>query len=118
MKRTAQNPNRTLEIKEMLLTNTTIVVHPLVGNTEAIVLPDITLIDIHGSHSHVIKQIVEQIQLGIKARRNGCLFRLCGLSGPTLEIVIEPSQSLLKGTDLHGSNLVHRHPLDCHCRRT
>ena len=69
VKRTAKNPNRTLEIKEMLLTNTTIVVH-LRNNTEAIVLPDITLIDIHGSHSHVIKQIVKQIQLGIIERRN------------------------------------------------
>ena len=67
IKQVPTDSNNRLEIEEVLLTNTTIIVH-IGNNTESIQLPDITIRDVHGTHRNVIKQIVEQIQTGIKER--------------------------------------------------
>ena len=67
IRRTATQPNNTLEIEEVLLINTTIIVH-IGNNTESIHLPDITIRNVNGTHRNIIKQIVEQIRTEIKER--------------------------------------------------
>ena len=69
VKRAAKHSHSRVEIHEISLTNTTIIVH-IGHNTEAILLPDLTLNDVNGTHSNVLKQIVEQLQHGIKERHN------------------------------------------------
>ncbi len=67
IKQVPTHSNNRIEIEEVLLMNTTIIVH-IGNNTESIQLPDITIHNVHGTHRNVIKQIVEQIQTGIKER--------------------------------------------------
>lgn len=55
----------TFEIKEVLITNTTIFVH-IGSNVESIQIPRILLSTIEGTHQNILKQIIEQIRTDMK----------------------------------------------------
>jgi len=54
-----------VEIEHIELTNTTVVIHLGQSDTK-IVLPSLTLKDVRGTHQSIVKQIVEQIRIGLR----------------------------------------------------
>ena len=64
LKGLASSPS-TFEIREVLITNTTIFVH-IGNNVESIQVPRIFLSNIEGTHQNVLKQIIEQVRIDMK----------------------------------------------------
>lgn len=64
-KRNRKSEDAEVEIENIELTNTTVILH-LGPSDTTIVLPSLTLKDVQGTHQSIVKQIVEQIRLDLR----------------------------------------------------
>lgn len=64
-KRNRESEDAEVEIEHIELTNTTVIVH-LGPSDTTIVLPSLTLKNVQGTHQSIVKQIVEQIRIGMR----------------------------------------------------